>query len=1146
MSLFALPVTVADLTQLQQGEEFFTNTAEATAQAALINASTPGVTVFSYSNQIILNNQALSQVVMAVDSLMFGQVDTIAEMTKLATQFLPPQLSFAVTNGFRPDVFDAEAVGFVLASGNGSSNAFATTYGTLSVSAFAQAVSTAVFGNTNLTSAIVGYVNNWVAFYTAHPSATFGQTVTLASYGAAFGDAVGLAIDNPTTVGAFLFGQVSNALVDNAEGLLKVGTALGLQPIHTPLQGDTTTPPNVFTLTPNIDNFSTALPGAIFNALPVVTALGIAVNTLNAGDTLTAPGDGTLNDLTATLTIGANPAFATNVTMNGISTANITGTSGALTGFQGNITGLKVININNSTDAVQVGGPSQGLNTLPTNLNINNYGCSLDEAITVLVAQPAADLTKTINISLTGRNVGGTAAGKALDIIVANDTTSGGTAATPNNSYGTWAITSNVTANLELDQDFADTGIPGGGVGGATSLVLAGSGAFAVGQDAAGDWQLLKTIDTSKATGKVVITGATSFIGSTNAFVTAANPGWLFGAEGAGLLDDTGGTFALTSIVLGSGLTIVDASSASATKMAALTTGPGAGVTVSAGNEFIVKDSVATTTTTATFATIAGFSTLGIGGPAGADGAGGTINMANLPASINILDYVTFSSAALTINNQTAALTVNTEDNGGGNAITVKGPAGFADSFHLIIGDTFHTVPTAGSVGALTLTGDEVVTISSVGASGNLLGYVSLTPTVGGDEHVTIDGNKSITIGVTGTGGIADVNSAGALIANNLTITITDTGVVRLLSSTGGVAALDLAVPGDPADGSGGAFPLTNSTNARLIDASASGGLIMNGGDANFVTSATVAGSTGSVLIGSATAGNVLGGSIGNDVFTLNNAGLADTVFTGGGADPITLVAGHTAANSLDMYSGFSTTGVTPGNAEIVRFASITDAHDVAELGWFGQATGIIATGYNATGLVYAGLAANTATAADMSTVANFNTGSDIIQLSDGFSGYGVGVHGANGVGGGVTLQLVFGDLATNPFATGLNGTAVVAQNVEGSAAPSVANTVLAGTDLIKLDGQTFSSAQTVVNYLQNPTTNVHFSGALAFDNSAHVYVAWQDFSGNTDIADLALIANGAASADTSTMTEHLSVITQLMGVALSSVTGTDVHLMHG
>ena len=49
MSLFALPVTVADLTQLQAGIEFFTNTAEATAEAAAINAPGATETVFTYA-----------------------------------------------------------------------------------------------------------------------------------------------------------------------------------------------------------------------------------------------------------------------------------------------------------------------------------------------------------------------------------------------------------------------------------------------------------------------------------------------------------------------------------------------------------------------------------------------------------------------------------------------------------------------------------------------------------------------------------------------------------------------------------------------------------------------------------------------------------------------------------------------------------------------------------------------------------------------------------------------------------------------------------------------------------------------------------------------------------------------------------------
>ena len=91
MSLFALPVTSADLTQLQQGIEFFTNTAEANAEVTLINAGTD--TVDAYAHRLLDANLALSQVAMAVNSLMYGATDTTAELTKLSTVFLPPQVS---------------------------------------------------------------------------------------------------------------------------------------------------------------------------------------------------------------------------------------------------------------------------------------------------------------------------------------------------------------------------------------------------------------------------------------------------------------------------------------------------------------------------------------------------------------------------------------------------------------------------------------------------------------------------------------------------------------------------------------------------------------------------------------------------------------------------------------------------------------------------------------------------------------------------------------------------------------------------------------------------------------------------------------------------------------------------------------------
>jgi hypothetical protein len=224
-------VTAADLLQLQLGIEMLQNPTEANAEAAAINAGTD--TVYRYAVKLLAANISLSQVAMAVDSLMFGVTDNTTELTKLATQFLPSQVAVANANGFNPTVYAAETLGLGLAGGNGTSNAFATNFGSLSVSAFAQAVAAATGVNAN---AIQGFVTNWINFYTANPAAIGGLSVTLASYGAAFGDAVGVALLNPTATN--LQALVPNALIDNAEGTYAAGTPLGAQPTHASLQGE--------------------------------------------------------------------------------------------------------------------------------------------------------------------------------------------------------------------------------------------------------------------------------------------------------------------------------------------------------------------------------------------------------------------------------------------------------------------------------------------------------------------------------------------------------------------------------------------------------------------------------------------------------------------------------------------------------------------------------------------------------------------------------------------------------------------------------------------------------------------------------------------------------------------------------------------
>ena len=252
---------------------------------------------------------------------------------------------------------------------------------------------------------------------------------------------------------------------------------------------------------------------------------------------------------------------------------------------------------------------------------------------------------------------------------------------------------------------------------------------------------------------------------------------------------------------------------------------------------------------------------------------------------------------------------------------------------------------------ALTLTADSLVNINAVGqtaagpAIDDTLGFVSLHPALGRNELVTIGGDTNLTIGTTATGAVADF-TGGLLNINNLTITDTNTAAVTLVGSTAApsapFASLDFTVPGDSVD-------IGYSTNAVAIDATNSGGIIMQAGDANFVTSATVAGSAGDVFKGSTTAGDVFGGSIGNDSFTLQQGGAAETIYTGGGQDTIALFAGHTGLDHVEFYAGFNTSAATLAatGVEIPRdiSGSITQGNDAAQLGWWGLATGATETG---------------------------------------------------------------------------------------------------------------------------------------------------------------------------------------------------------
>ena len=198
-------------------------------------------------------NNLLSQVTntsipaVAVEASMYGAVGSSAEITLLATQFLPGQVAFALEYGLNPQVVATEALGLLFAFGNETgSQAFANNFGPLNPAmpnstagdaAFAASAASAIFGSAstaNLINVIQGFVSNWKAFYASidilpgisHPTAA---QIDLAARGAAWGDAVGVALTS--NIGS-LTGQVINFLDDAAQGTAQYSVSLVGQPAH--------------------------------------------------------------------------------------------------------------------------------------------------------------------------------------------------------------------------------------------------------------------------------------------------------------------------------------------------------------------------------------------------------------------------------------------------------------------------------------------------------------------------------------------------------------------------------------------------------------------------------------------------------------------------------------------------------------------------------------------------------------------------------------------------------------------------------------------------------------------------------------------------------------------------------------------------
>ena len=227
MSLFALPVTDADVKTIYNAiTRKVLSDAAAAAEAAAINNGND--TVFNYAQSLLDANISFSQVAMGMPSLMFNKTPSLATLDNITNVFLPPQVSLALARGFEPTVYAAEATGLALSNGAD----FAANFGALSNTDFALKVSQLTGINT---TAILGWVNNWTAFYTQNPSAVpSGSSISLASKGAALGDALG----NALILGLPIQDTIENALLTIATGQYAVGVPITSLPQHTPLQGE--------------------------------------------------------------------------------------------------------------------------------------------------------------------------------------------------------------------------------------------------------------------------------------------------------------------------------------------------------------------------------------------------------------------------------------------------------------------------------------------------------------------------------------------------------------------------------------------------------------------------------------------------------------------------------------------------------------------------------------------------------------------------------------------------------------------------------------------------------------------------------------------------------------------------------------------
>lgn len=219
--------------------------AAAVANAINAGAQTEGQYVNSLLAQVA--NTAIPAV--AVEASMYGAVGTSAEITLLATQYLPQQVASAMSLELDPVVVATEALGVVFATANETgSTAFATAFGPTNAAmpssvagdkVFAATAASAIFGSASTPAQatfVEEHVAFWKTFFTANGLHGNPDQVDLVARGTAWGELVGVALQNPNL--SPLHPQAVNFLKDAAQGTAVYAASLSgpTQPVASPFQ----------------------------------------------------------------------------------------------------------------------------------------------------------------------------------------------------------------------------------------------------------------------------------------------------------------------------------------------------------------------------------------------------------------------------------------------------------------------------------------------------------------------------------------------------------------------------------------------------------------------------------------------------------------------------------------------------------------------------------------------------------------------------------------------------------------------------------------------------------------------------------------------------------------------------------------------